>query len=351
MPLLARTVATPLVVDIRRGALVDLGTTLADGRISPSGSVAFVVGTGIGPKLTPTLEHLVPGAPVAAVIGPTVAEARRLETALRSMAVDAVVAVGGGGTLDVAKWAATMVGLPCVAVATSLAHDGIASPVAVLESEGEKRSFGVHMPIGVVVDLDLASDAPVEHLRSGIGDTVSNLAAVADWQLGQVERDERVDGLAVALARIAAEAVLGGPGDITSEEFLTTLAQALVISGTAMSVAGTSRPCSGGCHEISHAIDSRFPGTALHGEQVAVGAMFTSYLRDSRELGAIDSCLRRHGVARVPRDLGLTSAQFTEAALAAPATRPDRYTILEHLDLDGAEMRRRVDGFVEAFDR
>ncbi len=281
----------------------------------------------------------------------TAAEARRLEDALRGMTVDAVVAVGGGGTLDVAKWAATMVGLPFVAVATNLAHDGIASPVAVLESDGQKRSYGAHLPIGVIVDLGLVSAGPVEHVRSGIGDTVSNLSAVADWTLAGSALGEKIDGLAVALARTAAEAVLGGPGDTTSEEFLTTLADSLVISGTAMSVAGTSRPCSGGCHEISHSIDSLFPGTALHGEQVAVGALFTSFLRESPELDAIDTCFRRHGVARVPSDLGLTSEQFALSASSAPGTRPDRYTILEHLALDSDEMQRRVNAFVEAFDR
>lgn len=351
MPLLARTIAAPLVVEIRRGALDALGGTLAASRISPSGEVAVVVGTGIGPKLVPVIDAALPSSTSTTVAAATVAEARRLEDALRGMAVDAVVAVGGGGTLDVAKWAATMVGLPFVAVATNLAHDGIASPVAVLESDGQKRSYGAHLPIGVIVDLDLVIAGPVAHVRSGIGDTVSNLSAVADWTLAGSALGETIDGLAVALARTAAEAVLGGPGDTTSEEFLTTLADSLVISGTAMSVAGTSRPCSGGCHEISHSVDSLFPGTALHGEQVAVGALFTSFLRESPELDAIDACFRRHGVARVPSDLGLTSEQFAVAASSAPGTRPDRYTILEHLALDSDEMRRRVNAFVEAFDR
>nr|MBA2729398.1 3-dehydroquinate synthase [Euzebyaceae bacterium] len=35
----------------------------------------------------------------------------------------------------------------------------------------------------------------------------------------------------------------------------------------------------------------------------------------------------------------------------APSTRPDRYTILEHLDLDAEQMRKRVDAFVETFAR
>jgi hypothetical protein len=45
-------------------------------------------------------------------------------------------------------------GFPFVAVATNLAHDGIASPVASLESYGRKRSFGVQIPIAVFVDID-----------------------------------------------------------------------------------------------------------------------------------------------------------------------------------------------------
>ena len=68
--------------------------------------------------------------------------------------------MGGGRTLDVAKYAASLVGLPMVSVATSLAHDGIASPVASLEHEGRKESYGVTVPVAVVVDLDYVRRSP-----------------------------------------------------------------------------------------------------------------------------------------------------------------------------------------------
>ena len=81
---------------------------------------------------------------------------------------DAVVGIGGGRTLDVAKYAASLSGLPMVAVATSLAHDGIASPVASLEDEaGRKGSYGVQMPIAVVVDLDYVRRSEPAMRRSG----------------------------------------------------------------------------------------------------------------------------------------------------------------------------------------
>lgn len=193
-----------------------------------------------------------------------------------------------------------------MSVATTLTDDGLASPVAVLEGDRRKGSYGVPLPIAVIVDLDFVARSPVRHTRSGIGDALSNLSA---------------------------------------------LAEGLLLSGIAMSVAGSSRPCSGACHEISHAIDSLFPGTGYHGERVAVGALFAGFLRGDRSLGQVDECFRRYGVPRVPKDLWLQTDQFAEAVAKAPSTRPDRYTILEYLDMDAAAVRARVDEFIKAFDR
>src|SRR6266545_3260439 len=202
MPLLTRVLGAPLAVDIRRGAVDDLATLLADGRISPHGDVAIALGPGLGEeivgRLTPTLTG---HADVFRVSGGGVDSAQALVEQLGRRSYDAVVGIGGGRTLDVAKYAATMVGLPMVAVATNLAHDGLASPVASLEHCGRKGSYGVQIPIAVVVDLDYILRSPPAQRRAGIGDAVSNLSAVADWELARQERGERVDGLAVSLAR------------------------------------------------------------------------------------------------------------------------------------------------------
>ena len=48
------------------------------------------------------------------------------------------------------------------------------------------------------------------------------------------------------MARTAAQAVLHQPGTIGDDEFLTVLAESLILSGMAMTVAGSSRPASGG---------------------------------------------------------------------------------------------------------
>src|ERR1019366_8010357 len=278
MPVLARILTAPLIVDIRRGAVADLGVLLADRRIATEGRVAVAVGRGQGDGVVAELD--METAEVFRGEDGSVDAAIALGKQLRADAFEAVAGIGGGKTLDVTKFAAHMAGIPMVAVATSLAHDGIASPISSLEQESGKGSYGVVPPVAVVVDLDRVRCAPDPLATSGIGDVVSKLSAIADWELAAADTSEVVDGLAVAMARTAAQAVLHQPGPARSDEFLTVLADALILCGMAMGVAGSSRPCSGGDHEIMHAIDHLYPGTASHGELAGVGALFCAYLRD-----------------------------------------------------------------------
>jgi glycerol-1-phosphate dehydrogenase [NAD(P)+] len=347
MPLLARMLNAPLFIDVRPGAVASLATLLADRRISASGQVAVVVGRGQGEAVLARLDDTLGHGSTFVVDAGTVEAAADLVTRIGSSMYDAIVGIGGGQTLDVTKWAATRLGLPMVAVATNLAHDGIASPVSSLSHEGGKGSYGVTPPAAVIVDLDYVRSAPEPMVRAGVGDVVSNLTAIADWQLAHDVRDEPVDGFAIALGRTAAESLLHRPDGIESERFLTALAEALVLSAMAMVAAGSSRPCSGADHEILHAIEHLHPGTSNHGELAGVGALFAAFLREDRELfTAINRCLQRHSLPRTPADLGLTEEEFVAAVLYAPRTRPDRYTILEHVDLSNAEAAKAVRSFV-----
>jgi glycerol-1-phosphate dehydrogenase [NAD(P)+] len=349
MPLLARTVQTPLHIDVRRGAVSNLAAILADGRISAGGDVAVVVGPGQGERVADLIRPTLKSADVYTTFGGTLDAAMELGAKLRSRPYDAVVGIGGGKTVDTAKYAATRWALPMVSVATSLANDGVASPVASLINDGIKGSYGVHIPIAVIVDLDFVEDGPDDHSRAGIGDVISNISALADWELAREMRGEPVDGLAATLARMGAEAVLTHPGDMSDDGFVTVLAEALICSGLAMAVCGSSRPSSGGCHEIMHATDSLFPGTASHGELAGLGALFCTFLRgDERRFAQMADCLRRHRLPRTAADVGLDADQFVEVVEFAPHTRPDRYTILEHLAMSPAEIRRKLDQYVQA---
>jgi glycerol-1-phosphate dehydrogenase [NAD(P)+] len=344
-------IATPVVVDVRRGILDSLAGLLADQRISSGGRVAILIGGTSGQAIRERLTPALPQADWFVADDCSIDGATRLAEQLRTNSYDAVVGIGGGRVLDATKFVAARIGLPMVAVATNLAHDGIASPVSILDNESGRGSYGVPLPIAVVVDLDQVRTAPRDMVTAGIGDALSNLSAIADWELSRTHTGEVVDGLAVTLARTAAEAVLYRTGTVDDDAFLVSLAEGLVMSGLAMAVCGTTRPCSGACHEISHAIDRLFPEkSGSHGFQVGVGAAFASFLRGDHELaGTLTAALRRHGMPVLPADLGLTDDEFTEAVVFAPQTRPGRYTILEHLALDADATRERVATYVTTY--
>lgn len=349
MPLLARMVSTPIVVDIRPGALDDLASVLDDGRISSGGRIAVASSPVSGAAIAADMRGQLDSADFFTVSSGTVDAAVRLVEEARHGSYDAIVGIGGGRVLDVTKFAAARLGLPMVSVATNLAHDGIGSPVSILDNDAGRGSYGVPAPLAVIVDLDVVRRAPPRSVRAGVGEALSNLSAVRDWQLAHAERGETVDGLALMLARSAGESVLHHPDGLASDAFLATLAESLVLSGLAMVVAGTSRPCSGACHEISHAMDLRAPGRgAYHGEQVGLGAAFATWLRrDLVQLDRMVSALRRHGLPVVPADLGLDHEQFADFVAHAPQTRPGRHTILEQLALDDDQILASVEAYVE----
>ncbi|MFD3541024.1 iron-containing alcohol dehydrogenase family protein [Streptomyces sp. NPDC058662] len=341
MPVLTRLIPSPVVVDISRGAMDDLAGLLADQRISASGKLAIAISGGSGVALRAKLEPVLPHADWYAVVDGTIDSAVKLADDIKGRRYDAVVGLGGGKIIDVAKYAAARVGLPMVAVATNLSHDGICSPVSILDNDNGRGSYGVPTPIAMVIDLDVIKDAPVRFIRAGIGDAISNISAIADWELSHEITGEPVDGLAAAMARTAGESVLRHPGGCGDDAFLTVLSEALVLSGIAMSISGDSRPSSGACHEISHAFDLLYPGrSALHGEQVGIGAAFAMHLRGAAETaGLFTEVLRRHALPVLPEEIGFSVDEFVTAVEYAPQTRPGRFTILEHLNLSAAEIR------------
>ncbi|MGW8065293.1 iron-containing alcohol dehydrogenase family protein [Streptomyces ziwulingensis] len=350
MPVLTRLIPSPVVVDIRAGALDDLGCVLADERISHSGKLAVAVSGGSGARLRERVAPSLPGADWFEVGGGTLDDAIKLAGAMKGGHYDAVVGLGGGKIIDCAKFAAARIGLPLVAVPTNLAHDGLCSPVATLDNDAGRGSYGVPNPIAVVIDLDVIRDAPVRFVRAGIGDAVSNVSAIADWELANRVKGERIDGLAAAMARQAGEAVLRHPGGVGDNDFLQVLAEGLVLTGIAMSVSGDSRPASGACHEINHAFDLLYPQrAAAHGEQCGLGAAFAMYLRGAHDESAhMAQVLRRHGLPVLPEEIGFTPEEFFRAVEYAPRTRPGRYTILEHLDLTTDQIKDLYADYVKA---
>ena len=256
---------------------------------------------------------------------------------------DAVVAVGGGRCLDAAKLVAASAGIPLIAVPTQLSHDGVCSPVSVLPRTvgGLAESLEAVAPHAAFFSLPTLMRAPVSSLRAGIGDLLANPLALHDWKLASDAGLERINypawHLSVESFRLI-EPQLEEPlgPERVEPELIGVLAQALVTSGVAMMMVGTSRPASGAEHKISHAIDELFGGRAHHGAQVAFASLVSVALH-GLDIEKFRRCLVNLGLPHHPQQLGLSHPDMVSALLRAPSTRPGRFTVLESAALDARE--------------
>jgi len=269
-----------------------------------------------------------------------------LEKVLRTISRNILVlAVGGGKVIDVTKLAVTRTGHNYFSIPTTLSNDGIYSPVAVVRQKGRKERYGANIPLGIIVDIEIILKAPQETVISGVGDLVSNISALADWKLADKADVEKIDGFSFALSDMAAHYIINSnPVDISDRDFLKRLAYGLVMSGLAMELAGTSRPCSGSEHMFSHAIDYLYPERARpHGIQVAFGTLLMERWR-GHDISQLVSFYKKIGLPTTSTEFGLPREMVLQALLYAPKTRA-RYTILSNVSFDKMKAQEILNEF------
>ncbi len=200
-----------------------------------------------------------------------------------------VVGLGGGKTLDTAKAVAHMAKLPVAIVPTIAATDAPCSALSVIYTpEGEFKRYLVlpRNPDLVLVDTQIAANAPVRLLVSGMGD------ALATWFEAESCMHKYAPNMtgdvgsmsAYALARLCYDTLLkyGLAAKTACETHVVTPAlEHIVEANTLLSGLGFE---SGGL-AASHAIHNGL--TVLeqthhyyHGEKVAFGTLASLFLTD-----------------------------------------------------------------------
>jgi glycerol-1-phosphate dehydrogenase [NAD(P)+] len=199
---------------------------------------------------------------------------------------DFLVSVGSGVVSDLVKYASSILEKPYVLVATAPSMNGYTSSMAALTDMGIKKTLMVPPARAIFADIATLTGAPVEMVRSGLGDIVSKSICNADWKLSELVKKTYFCPLPFRITDKSEPLYLDAAEEIGSrtERGIRILTDGVMRSGLSMTVIGTSTPSSGAEHFLSHYWDL----TALighkvrhfHGVQVGVATILVLKLYD-----------------------------------------------------------------------
>jgi len=202
----------------------------------------------------------------------------------RLPAGDVALAVGSGVVNDLTKWSAFDHNMPYAVMATAASMNGFTAANVAPTLKGVKTLIRARAPLAVLAAPSVIVAAPFELTSAGLGDVIAKPVSSADWLLNHVFFGEHFCRYCSEIFSELEPYYLDHPGDVKDRKpaAIGALFNALLYSGIAMTIMGTSAPASGGEHLLSHTLDmtSSVDGVPhdLHGRQVGLGTLFASAL-------------------------------------------------------------------------
>ena len=189
-----------------------------------------------------------------------------------------------------------------------------------------------------IIDTEIIAAGPLQNIKAGIGDTISNKMALKDWDFAVSKGKDSMNTYAYLMSKNSLDVLMNTSHQTICPEFIEVLVNSLVLSGIAMDFAGTSRPVSGSEHCFSHALDFYSDTKNLHGIQVALGTI--SMLKLINEpYDDVLAYLKKFDVNVNPIHLGITENVFIKCMQYASSMRKGRYTYLDDIDLNEERLK------------
>lgn len=253
-------------------------------------------------------------------------ELAELERAVEGLpASAAIVGLGGGQALDVAKFFAWRRRLPLFQVPTATTVNAPFGHRAGLRTDGKVRYLGWAVPEAVYIDFDVIGSAPAALNRSGVGDVLCYHTAHHDWRLadklGRTERRWPYDAGLVADAATVMASVVDALDAIRdgTEAGIRALVLAHRWGGTTFHDSGWNpRHIEGVEHFFFYNLERLTGRHFIHGQPVGLGIVVGSVLQGNepeRMVAALDQA----GVDIRPEAMGVTWDDVEAAVRTLPA--------------------------------
>lgn len=200
----------------------------------------------------------------------------------RAMGARSIVGAGGGKSLDTARAAAVLVGIPFALAPSIVSTDAPTSALSVVyDEQGKFLEYRIYKrnPDLVIVDISLVANAPVRFLAAGIGDALSTYF---EADACRVSRKTNMRGglstqAAYTIARACFDTIIADGADAcmaVKSKIVTPALERVVEANTLLSGLGFESSGLAAAHAIHNGL-TILPATHdfLHGEKVTIGVL------------------------------------------------------------------------------
>ncbi len=234
--------------------------------------------------------------------------------------VEAVVGLGGGASIDAAKYVAWRRNIPVMTIPTIVSVDAAVTNTIAVRQGGRVNYIGFVVPQHVVVELDIIRQAPPHLNRAGIGDILSIHTGSFDWRRATAAGFASYDAAIAARAKALVDSLYANAGAIRNvdDAALELLIRAYIANNALCIDAGTAQPEEGCEHFWAYHVEYLTGRTFVHGELVSLGVLVMSHLQQN-EPGRVRELLEQTGIRFQPRDIGLSREEFARSLVDLPA--------------------------------
>ena len=207
---------------------------------------------------------------------------------------DIVVGVGGGSSVDMAKYIAWKRGCRMILVPSIISVDAPLTNTVAVRVDKKVKYIGDIYPEELIVDYDLIQQAPKELNRAGACDIASIHTGLFDWKLAHDRIGERYDA---GIAQEARECLLALDRHANEVYEVTPKGIDTVIDLFRREVEfcarfGNSRPEEGSEHIVAYAIEHLTRRHFIHGDLVGLGIFLMSRLQNNDHEWVVDLMTR-----------------------------------------------------------
>lgn len=247
------------------------------------------------PQPLALLEGSIAAGATAIVEATTLDEAALQASARELPPASGIVGIGGGVTMDTAKYLAWQTSVPLLLAPSIVSVDAAVTNTIAIRRDGTVVYEGFVVADAIVADLDLIARAPPRLNRAGVGDLLSIQTARADWargaRAGRIAFDAEVDAAAQQeLTALYAQAdEVAAVSDVALEHIVRAYAR---VNALCLHV-GHSGPEEGSEHYFAYAAEAATGRSFVHGEIVGLGVVLMASLQGTGAAEAaafLDGC-------------------------------------------------------------